>query len=389
MEGAGGIHMICGQEERETAEWSPRCFNCWKMFPSSGRLASFLLLKALFFAQSSVQSASATIPWTQEKLYHRPSILSTTDVQHLAEQTNISRMWQNDLRPMLVERYSGSPGNQAVRQLIRKQLGGLQAGWVTEEDSFQDYTPYGYVTFSNIVSTLNPPAKRRLVLACHYDSKYTPQQWDGRVYVGATDAAVPCAMILELARALDSQLVSMKNSSNPRPDLTLQLLFLDGEEPFYQWSSVDSLYGSRHLAQKMERTPHPPGATNTNQLRGIDLFVLLDLIGGQNPYFVNHFPNTGRWLNRLQAIERRLFSLGLLSNHPSGVQYFWPSIRGGGIQDDHIPFLRRGVPILHLIPSPFPQVWHTVDDNEQNLHKPTIENLNKILQVFVLEYLKL
>ncbi|XP_014342107.1 glutaminyl-peptide cyclotransferase isoform X2 [Latimeria chalumnae] len=330
MEGAGGIHMICGQEERETAEWSPRCFNCWKMFPSSGRLASFLLLKALFFAQSSVQSASATIPWTQEKLYHRPSILSTTDVQHLAEQTNISRMWQNDLRPMLVERYSGSPGNQAVRQLIRKQLGGLQAGWVTEEDSFQDYTPYGYVTFSNIVSTLNPPAKRRLVLACHYDSKYTPQQWDGRVYVGATDAAVPCAMILELARALDSQLVSMK-----------------------------------------------------------DLFVLLDLIGGQNPYFVNHFPNTGRWLNRLQAIERRLFSLGLLSNHPSGVQYFWPSIRGGGIQDDHIPFLRRGVPILHLIPSPFPQVWHTVDDNEQNLHKPTIENLNKILQVFVLEYLKL
>lgn len=46
-----------------------------------------------------------------------------------------------------------------------------------------------------------------------------------------------------------------------------------------------------------------------------------------------------------------------------------------------------GVHVLHLIPSPFPTVWHTFDDNEQNLDRATIQNLNKILQVFVLEYL--
>lgn len=46
-----------------------------------------------------------------------------------------------------------------------------------------------------------------------------------------------------------------------------------------------------------------------------------------------------------------------------------------------------GVHVLHLIPSPFPSVWHTFDDNEQNLNRATIQNLNKILQVFVLEYL--
>lgn len=48
-----------------------------------------------------------------------------------------------------------------------------------------------------------------------------------------------------------------------------------------------------------------------------------------------------------------------------------------------------GVPVLHLIPSPFPEVWHTMDDNEENLDETTIDNLNKILQVFVLEYLHL
>lgn len=31
---------------------------------------------------------------------------------------------------------------------------------------------------------------------------------------------------------------------------------------------------------------------------------------------------------------------------------------GGGIEDDHIPFLRLGVDILHIIANPFPSVWH-------------------------------
>ncbi len=30
----------------------------------------------------------------------------------------------------------------------------------------------------------------------------------------------------------------------------------------------------------------------------------------------------------------------------------------GGIEDDHLPFLRNGVPILHMITNPFPHVWH-------------------------------
>lgn len=36
-------------------------------------------------------------------------------------------------------------------------------------------------------------------------------------------------------------------------DLTLQLLFLDGEEAFKDWTATDSIYGARHLASKWER----------------------------------------------------------------------------------------------------------------------------------------
>lgn len=33
----------------------------------------------------------------------------------------------------------------------------------------------------------------------------------------------------------------------------------------------------------------------------------------------------------------------------------------GGIDDDHRPFLQRGVPVFHVIPLPFPHVWHTLE----------------------------
>ena len=52
-------------------------------------------------------------------------------------------------------------------------------------------------------------------------------------------------------------------------------------------------------------------------------------------------------------------------------------------------FLLVGVPILHMIPTPFPYVWHRETDNESCLHYPTINNLNKIMRIFVSEYLHL
>nr|XP_046269753.1 glutaminyl-peptide cyclotransferase [Scatophagus argus] len=332
----------------------------------------------------SVIHSSKGIPWTQEKLRHQAVTLTEDEVRTALSHTDLEQMWLRDLRPLLVTRYPGSAGSQAVQEHIKTTLGSLGAGWEVTEDKFVSQTPYGPLPFTNLIATLNPSAKRRLVLACHYDSKYYPPQWHGREFQGATDSAVPCAMMLELARALDGDLRAQKISS---PNLTLQLLFFDGEEALFQWTPTDSLYGSRHLAQKMETTPHPTGATDTNQLHGIDLFVLLDLIGAPSPHFGNQFPNTVRWLSRLQNIERRLHSMNQLVDHPNSVQYFWPDRPVGHIQDDHIPFLSRGVRVLHLIPSPFPSVWHTFDDNEQNLDRSTIQNLNKILQVFVLEYL--
>ncbi|XP_053317237.1 glutaminyl-peptide cyclotransferase isoform X2 [Spea bombifrons] len=352
----------------------------------ANRIKSGTIATVLFYLLTSGQviEQDDDSQGRSEKNYPRSRVLSAADIRQIVSQADVSQMWKMDLQPMLIERVSGSLGNFVVRQHIKQRLQRL-TGWLIEEDSFESLTPYGYVTFSNIISTLNPTAERHLVLACHYDSKYFSPQWDRKVFIGATDSAVPCAMILEVARVLDHRLQQLKKNT----DLSLKLIFFDGEEAFYRWSPYDSLYGSQHLAQKMENTPHPPGAKDTNQLDGIDLFVLLDLIGAANPIFPSYFKNTHRWHKKLQSIEKRLHSLNLLKNHSPDVKYFQSSLRARPVDDDHVPFLQRGVPVLHLIPSPFPNVWHTMEDNEKNLHPDTIENISKMIQVFVVEYLKI
>ncbi|XP_026090692.1 glutaminyl-peptide cyclotransferase isoform X2 [Carassius auratus] len=324
----------------------------------------------------------------KDKLNHQPGKPTVAQVKRLVSQVNRERLWYSHLRPILTERQPGSRGSQAVRKHIFSQLDSLTAGWSVEVDSFISETPHGPVSFTNVLAVLDPMAPRRLLLACHYDSKFIPSDPSDprKVFVGASDSAVPCAMMLELVTALDPHLRKHKQLVSR---VTLQLVFFDGGEAFEQWSQTDSLYGSRHLADSMSRIPHPPGSEQTTLLNAVDLLVLLDLIGAPDPMFVNHFENTARWFDRLIAAEKRLHNLGLLSSHPKEQTYFMKDVNMGPVEDDHIPFLQRGVPVLHIIATPFPSFLHTMDDTVDKVHSHTVENLTKVLVVFLAEYLRL
>ncbi|XP_016340130.1 glutaminyl-peptide cyclotransferase-like [Sinocyclocheilus anshuiensis] len=349
-------------------------------------LAAILALYLSAEPSSSLQQHAAQL--IRDRNAHKPNKYSVAQIKKFAAKVDGHRLWETHLRPLLNERVPGTAGSQTIRQHILSQLGSLSAGWMLEENSFVSSTPKGKVTFTNVLAVLDPSAPRRLLLACHHDSKILPAdpKTPKRVFVGASDSAIPCAMILELATALDTQLKALKLQ---RSAVTLQLVFFDGEEAFEEWTETDSLYGSRHLAELMARTPHPSGSTKTTLLQAVDLLVLLDLLGGPEPLIVNHFDNTARWFDRLIAAEKRLHKQGLLTSHPSEQSYFRKDFYLGPVQDDHIPFLNRGVPVLHLIPTPFPVFWHTLDDAEERMHRPTVENLTRILAIFVAEYLSL
>ncbi|XP_057694527.1 glutaminyl-peptide cyclotransferase-like a [Corythoichthys intestinalis] len=355
-------------------------------------LGALVVVLVLGFYVSNVSDgnsvSAADLTKDKRSQYHKHTKYSSTQVQRLASQVDGNRLWEAHLRPILIERLPGSKGSLVVRQHITSTLSLLSAGWDLDLDTFTAATPKGMVTFTNIIAILDPSAPRRLLLTCHYDSKALPphSRNPGRVFIGASDSAVPCAMILELATVLDKQLKSFKQQ---KPPITLQLVFFDGEEAFGQWTATDSLYGSRHLAQRMAATLHPDDNSETTLLQSVELFVLLDLLGPPDPLIVNHFDNTARWFDQLMAAEKRLHRQGLLKSHPSEHSYFRKDRSFGRVEDDHVPFLRRGVPVLHVIATPFPHVWHTFDDTEENMHRPTVENLTKILALFLAEYLGL
>lgn len=85
-------------------------------------------------------------------------------------------------------------------------------GWdVTTSDSDQP-TPIGVKNFVNVIATLDPEAPRRLVLACHYDSKILDDT--GRTgFLGATDSAVPCSQMINLAQVLKTQLAEFASGA--------------------------------------------------------------------------------------------------------------------------------------------------------------------------------
>ena len=133
----------------------------------------------------------------------------------------------------------------------------------------------------------------------------------------------------------------------------------------------------RHLANKWATTYIPPNQrrrlmnVQMTQLGGIEHFILLDLLGARQPSIRSFFIDTAWLFDSLISVERRLGESGAFAYANDNdmapgkwTSYFRPrtttSVNFGYIGDDHLPFLQRGVSILHLIPEPFPHVWHTI-----------------------------
>ncbi|KAF8491032.1 glutaminyl-peptide cyclotransferase-like protein [Russula emetica] len=315
------------------------------------------------------------------------------------------------LQKILIPRPADTENHTLVRNYIVSTLRKLN--WHIEEDRFVDTTPYGLKNFTNVIATKDPDAPRRVVLAAHFDSKFFPSYPDNQ-FVGATDSAAPCAIMLDIAETLDPLLdararhveqaelgLEDEDIDEYTAETTLQLIFFDGEEAFMAWTATDSIYGARHLAETWASTFLPPhqkrrlisASTPTTPLSTIEHLVLLDLLGAPHPLVRSYFPDTAWLFDVLVSAETRLRDVGILDAAALGGSFF--NTRAAGdislayMGDDHLPFLHRGVSVLHVIAEPFPRVWHTLGDDATALDLPTLRAWNLILRVFFAEYLGL
>ena len=339
------------------------------------------------------------------------------------------------LSPILRSRVPGSEGSTAVLNHFVDFFHNDLPQWKV---SFQNSTSKTPVTgskeipFINLIATRDPPWANLgevgyLTLVAHYDSKMTPEG-----FIGATDSAAPCAMLMYTARALDGALTkkwaAMDQAGIKQEDYDLgfeehkgiQILLLDGEEAFDQWTKKDSIYGSKSLAADMEATFHPALSTYYNAISSIHLFVLLDLLGEgtPTPKMPSYFKTTHWAYQNMATLEDRLRAQSLFSsspNHPSkrGASSGGPTMTneqqakstepkwffdvdksndrwlGGLIEDDHLPFMARGVDILHLIPNPFPTVWHKETDDGEHLDMDTVGDWTVLVTAFAAEWMDL
>ncbi|XP_030373155.1 glutaminyl-peptide cyclotransferase [Scaptodrosophila lebanonensis] len=279
-----------------------------------------------------------------------------SNITHLLEASSV----------LSLRRVVGSKNHKLVRSYIVQSLRDLN--WHVELDSFTEQTPkLGPIRFHNIIAKLNPNADRYLMLACHYDSKY----FKNIKFVGTSDSAVPCAMLLNLALVLKEFLKDLQEAS-----ISLMFVFFDGEEAIEEWTATDSLYGSRHLARVWEEQGF---------LYRIDMLVLLDLIGTSDVHFNHLIEETTNWYKYLMQIENDFSRLGILPPHKA----YFSIERVSDPEDDHKPFLERNVPVLHLISTPYPSVWHTQHDDISRTNFDVTEHIGKIIRFFVLQYFKL
>jgi len=367
-------------------------------------VAAFLLIQ--FLVQQPIDGQSSNWKTRQsnyvnmgglgQQLQNRMLRNSDELIQYYAINMEDMDNFNFHLRKILIPRVPGTKGSKTVREHIANSMQNL--GWDVQIDSFTEpNTVLGKaVNFKNVIATLDKNAPRRLLIACHYDSKISPKG-----FLGATDSAVPCAQMINLATVMKNDLNAQKNKDS---EVTLQFVFFDGEEAFKNWNARDSIYGSRNLAALWEKQRgyrykgFPTEGDNT--LGRIDIFMLLDLLGTNDPEptVVSSQQSTHNWYKRLRANEKMLmdnrprFQQSGLLRGTGNKRIFVTSgdrSRRTGVEDDHKPFEKRGVPILHVIATPFPKQWHKSGDNLNTVHFPTVEKLNKIFRLFVAEYLQL
>jgi Zn-dependent M28 family amino/carboxypeptidase len=233
----------------------------------------------------------------------------------------------------------GSANHKKVEDYITSHL----KGDAVEEDAFTADTPEGKFPGRNIIAKFPGTRDGIVVIASHYDTNYPLRR---TAYIGANDGASSSALLLEIANQLRGK---------RRNGYSIWLVWDDAEEAVKTWTDADSLYGIRHLAEKWE-------ADGT--LKKIKAFLLADMIGDADLNIERDTSSTP-WLE--EVVYEAATRLGYQSH------FFARTME---VSDDHLPFVRRGVPSADLIDFDYGYdnvFWHTPQDTVDKLSPKSLE----------------
>jgi glutaminyl-peptide cyclotransferase len=249
----------------------------------------------------------------------------------------------------------GSTNHKKVEEYIVSHLKGDQV----EDDNFTADTPEGKFPVHNIIAKYPGTKDGIIVIASHYDTNYPLRHTS---YVGANDGGSSSGLLLELANQLRGK---------PRDGYSVWLVWDDAEEAMKSDGSGglpkempfedDSLYGITHVAEKWERD---------GTLKKIKAFLLADMVGDADL-------NIDRDLNSTPWVEN---VVGEAAKRLGYQSHFFG--RTNEVGDDHLPFMKRGVPSADLIDFSYGYndvFWHTTQDTVDKLSPKSLQIVGSVL----------
>jgi hypothetical protein len=232
-------------------------------------------------------------------------------------------------------------GSEALGRAATYIMTQLQdSGLTAEEQVFTAPTPYGPRQFRNVIARTRVQQggqNRTIIIASHYDTKL----FTNMTFIGANDGGSSTGTLLEIARVAADQ-----------PNLWF--VFFDGEEAMVQYSNEDGLWGSKFFVEDLK---------GKDAVKQIKAMILLDMVGDKN-------------LNVTVAgtLTQQVFDAARVAGFRD---YF--SYGANAILDDHVPFMRAGIPAVDLIDFEFGSgpglndYWHTEKDTLDKLSPHSME----------------
>lgn len=240
----------------------------------------------------------------------------------------------DDLRRIVAfgPRPAGSEALEKLRGFMKEEL--ARAGLRVWEQAFEADTPAGKKSMVNVMASIEGSREGVIVLGNHYDTKY----FADFAFVGANDGGSTTAWMLEMARILGAK----------RTGYTVWLCFFDGEEAFGEWTKTNSLYGSRAFVDDLRAR---------GELAKVKTMVNIDMIGDCD-LGIRQDRDAPDWLTRT------IWDAAQQTGHDRAFLAF-----GHGVDDDHMPFRRAGIPAIDVIdfdygasPQEHARTWHTARD---------------------------
>ncbi|MEX2178403.1 MAG: M28 family peptidase [Gemmatimonadaceae bacterium] len=182
----------------------------------------------------------------------------------------------------------------------------------------------------NVIARIRPDLPQRVLFLAHWDTRPTADNDRNlgarqRPIPGANDGASGVALLIALADAL----------RKVPPAVGVDLLFVDGEDfgAFEAWEDTtknkDVLIGSQYFARHL--------APDYRPIFG----VLFDMIGDAGLQIYQE----GHSVAAAPEVVSRVWST---ANDLGYAKYFIPEARGG-ITDDHLPLIRKGLRVINVI----------------------------------------